>query len=142
MRLRAQQNNKIKHNVKSTLSQNHPLKQQQHQTTHSLYPDLLPLYHPYELSDFPDSIWPYYTFAKNHPYLPYVTVTLYVFTIFYLQKLMEKRKAFDLRGPLIVWNLGLSVFSLIGFMRTAPMLYHNIFVQVSNNNGRGAEPFE
>ncbi|GMH95757.1 hypothetical protein TrVE_jg12739 [Triparma verrucosa] len=97
-----------------------------------LYPDLLPLYHPYELSDFPDLIWAYYTFAKNHPYLPYVTVTLYVFTIFYLQKLMEKRKAFDLRGPLIVWNLGLSVFSLIGFMRTVPMLYHNIFVQFEN----------
>jgi elongation of very long chain fatty acids protein 6 len=39
---------------------------------------------------------------------------------------MERLKPFDLRGPLAAWNLGLALFSFVGFLRTAPHLVHYV----------------
>mmetsp|Transcript_15393 Transcript_15393/g.46408 ORF Transcript_15393/g.46408 Transcript_15393/m.46408 type:complete len:220 (-) Transcript_15393:607-1266(-) len=40
---------------------------------------------------------------------------------------MKNREAFDLKGPLMFWNLGLSIFSWIGASRTVPHLLYNIY---------------
>jgi hypothetical protein len=40
---------------------------------------------------------------------------------------MQNRKPFDLKGPLALWNLGLSVFSFMGAIRTVPHLLNNIY---------------
>lgn len=39
---------------------------------------------------------------------------------------MAGAKPFGLQTSLIAWNAGLSLFSLIGFLRTAPHLLHTI----------------
>ena len=46
----------------------------------------------------------------------------YVVTIFGIQKFMEKRPKYNLRGPLMVWSLGLSVFSFCGLWKAG--LFH------------------
>lgn len=40
---------------------------------------------------------------------------------------MEKRKPFDLRIPLALWNLLLAVFSFIGSLRTLPFLANTVY---------------
>jgi elongation of very long chain fatty acids protein 6 len=49
---------------------------------------------------------------------------IYILTIFSVQKYMKNRPAFQLRGLLTCWNIMLAVFSIAGFMRTAPELFH------------------
>lgn len=46
----------------------------------------------------------------------------YVVTIFGIQKFMEKRPKYSLRGPLMVWSLALFVFSFCGFYKST--LFH------------------
>ena len=47
---------------------------------------------------------------------------LYIITIFYIQHEMKSRKPFSLRIPLIIWNLGLTLFSAATVTRLAPDL--------------------
>lgn len=49
---------------------------------------------------------------------------IYIFTIFSVQRLMKDRQPFQLRGALTCWNLMLAAFSIMGFLRTAPELFH------------------
>lgn len=49
---------------------------------------------------------------------------LYVIIIFLGQHYMENRPKFELRGLLSLWNTCLACFSIIGFCRTAPELFH------------------
>eukprot|EP01068_Selenidium_serpulae_P010880 Selendium_serpulae@DN5553_c0_g1_i2.p1 len=58
--------------------------------------------------------------SRCNAYLAPLMAALYLFAIFFGQKFMENRKAFLLRGPLKVWNLGLAVFSLLGAIRVVP----------------------
>ncbi|GMR45564.1 hypothetical protein PMAYCL1PPCAC_15759 [Pristionchus mayeri] len=44
----------------------------------------------------------------------------YVIVIFAGRKLMESRKPFSLDTPLFVWNAGLAIFSILGFLRVTP----------------------
>lgn len=44
----------------------------------------------------------------------------YVVTIFGLQHWMKERKPYSLRGPLIVWNTLLAIFSIFGVYRCLP----------------------
>ncbi|KAK6054360.1 GNS1/SUR4 family protein [Cooperia oncophora] len=44
----------------------------------------------------------------------------YVALIYAGQKFMEGRKPFGLEKPLFAWNLGLAIFSLVGFLRMTP----------------------
>ncbi|GMR44001.1 hypothetical protein PMAYCL1PPCAC_14196, partial [Pristionchus mayeri] len=44
----------------------------------------------------------------------------YLIVIFAGQKLMESRKPFALDTPLLLWNFGLAVFSILGFIRVTP----------------------
>jgi len=49
---------------------------------------------------------------------------IYVAAIFSIQKFMKNRQPFQLRGALTCWNLMLAAFSIMGFLRTAPELFH------------------
>jgi elongation of very long chain fatty acids protein 6 len=46
----------------------------------------------------------------------------YVLTIFGIQKFMKNRQRYNLRNPLMVWSLALSVFSFCGFWKAS--LFH------------------
>jgi len=51
----------------------------------------------------------------------------YICVIFLLQAWMKNRPAYKLRKPLVVWNIMLAVFSIFGFLRTAPeIIYINM----------------
>ncbi|VVC40584.1 ELO family,ELO family, conserved site [Cinara cedri] len=48
---------------------------------------------------------------------------IYVILVFGIQRLMRKYTRFQLKGPLILWNIMLATFSLVGLSRTAPELF-------------------
>jgi len=49
---------------------------------------------------------------------------LYLMIIFSVQKLMKNRQPFQLRRALTCWNICLAAFSIMGFLRTAPEIFH------------------
>jgi elongation of very long chain fatty acids protein 6 len=51
---------------------------------------------------------------------------IYVVLVFTGQWLMKNRPAFNLRMPLIAWNIGLAVFSIVGAIRTIPELVDSV----------------
>ena len=51
-------------------------------------------------------------------------VGIYMLVIFTGQQLMANRPRYELRGPLICWNLMLATFSIIGACRTIPELLY------------------
>lgn len=62
---------------------------------------------------------------------------IYVVLVFTGQWLMKNRQAFSLRMPLIMWNLGLAVFSIVGAIRTIPelvdsVLFHGVVHSICN----------
>ncbi len=57
-------------------------------------------------------------FTSEHRFISYACVAAYLIIVFQGKAFMEKREAFDLRGPLAVWNGFLSLFSTIGMFRT------------------------
>lgn len=61
-------------------------------------------------------------FINRNWHLAFVAGAVYILVIFGLKSWMAKRDAFDLRRGLFVWNLGLGIFSMIGFIRVAPGL--------------------
>jgi hypothetical protein len=67
------------------------------------------------------------TLNKWH-YSFYISV-VYLITIFSIQKLMENRKAFNLRGYLTAWSILLALFSIFGTIRVGPEFVHVIFNQ-------------
>ena len=58
------------------------------------------------------------------PLLPIIVCTLYVVLVFAGRKIMENKKPFGLRPLLILWNGSLSLFSIIGAIRTVPHLLY------------------
>lgn len=48
----------------------------------------------------------------------------YICLIFMGQGWMRHREPFKLRKQLVLWNIGLAVFSIFGFSRTVPELLH------------------
>ena len=64
---------------------------------------------------------------------------VYVVSIFTLQKVMEKRRKFSLQVPLLLWNTGLCIFSIVGsYMTVSPqfrvLLYHGVQASVCGRN--------
>ena len=51
-------------------------------------------------------------------------VGIYILVIFSAQQWMANRPRYELRGPLICWNLMLAFFSILGACRTIPELFH------------------
>ncbi|XP_067132836.1 very long chain fatty acid elongase 6-like isoform X2 [Centruroides vittatus] len=70
----------------------------------------------------------------------------YVIVIFSVQRFMRNRPALDLKTPLIIWNLGLALFSLGGTVRMLPGFLHIIqefgftFSVCDNQYGRRIQP--
>jgi GNS1/SUR4 family len=63
----------------------------------------------------------------DHPWIPFVACGLYVVAIFKGQAYFKDRPAWNWRKSLAAWNLLLSVFSIIGFLRVAPQVIHNFY---------------
>lgn len=65
-----------------------------------------------------------YDWMNQWWWLSIVYSAIYVVMIYYGRSLMESRERFELRIPLILWNVGLALFSLFGMLRCVPeMLY-------------------
>ena len=57
-------------------------------------------------------------------YTAFYWIAAYMVIIFTGQSYMSTRDAFKLKTPLVIWNLGLAVFSIIGTLRTMPEMLH------------------
>ena len=68
------------------------------------------------------------------PYVPIVAVLLYGCFIVMGQFYLSNQSRWDWRMTMSFWNLGLSVFSAIGFLRTAPALMHNFYYYTIQDN--------
>ena len=56
-------------------------------------------------------------------------IAIYLITLVVLSKWMQNRKRFELKGLLVLWNLGLAVFSVFGTLRLAPELVRIVSVE-------------
>ena len=54
--------------------------------------------------------------------------TVYLILVFLGKRWMRDRPAFSLRRPLTMWNTGLAVFSIVGFLTHFPFLVRNLLV--------------
>lgn len=66
-----------------------------------------------------DPFW-WHDFVSTHWALAVYAGVAYLVTIFGIQHVMKNRPAFDLRIPLFWWNIGLGIFSIVGFSRFLP----------------------
>jgi elongation of very long chain fatty acids protein 6 len=95
------------------------------------------------IRDFPHGYYSSYEFEKSfldfgkvfefmheNWWIPFSAGILYLAVIFTLQEFMKKRKPLELKWPLFTWNLAIGLFSLAGFLRTAPDLFY--FPSISN----------
>lgn len=62
------------------------------------------------------------TIIVNNPLLPIYLSLGYALSILVIGKWMAQREAFRLRGPLLLWNTFLAVFSIAGTVRVWPEL--------------------
>jgi elongation of very long chain fatty acids protein 6 len=65
-------------------------------------------------------------YMMEHPMIPIAAVVLYGILILIGQRYFATRDRWDWRRSMAIWNFGLSLFSCIGFIRTAPKLLHNL----------------
>ena len=62
---------------------------------------------------------------REHPGIPFAACLVYALFIVLGQRFFASRKAWNWRGPMAAWNLGLSAFSFVGLTRSLPQLIHN-----------------
>ena len=67
-----------------------------------------------------------YRWMNEWWWLSIVYSIIYVILIYYGRSLMESRPRFELRLPLVLWNLGLAIFSLFGVARCVPEMIHGL----------------
>jgi len=63
----------------------------------------------------------------ENPWVPVTTILLYGLFILMGRSYFETRPPWNWRTPLAVWNLCLSIFSLMGFCRALPPILHNLY---------------
>lgn len=85
------------------------------------FPALANFYFSWETSYVPFSLM---KFSRTRYWLAPLVVTLYIIFVYFGPKIMENRKAFDLKTPLKYWNLLLAIFSFIGMLRIVPHLVY------------------
>jgi hypothetical protein len=91
--------------------------------------DIVGLHHPYVFNferKFTDKTYAQniYAWMNKWWWLSIVYSIIYVFLIYFGRSLMDKRERYELRVPLILWNVGLSLFSIFGMIRCVPeMIY-------------------
>jgi hypothetical protein len=96
-----------------------------------VYPALERFYTSHEM--FYDPI-PVLLWMQAHTWLPIVACVLYVVGIVGGQAYFATRERWNWRYSLAAWNLFLSVFSLMGMLRTAPHLFHNMLTLSFRDN--------
>jgi elongation of very long chain fatty acids protein 6 len=64
------------------------------------------------------------TWMKTYWFLLFPVTTFYLLTIYFGQKIMKNRPAFELRSIFILWNLGLAIYSILGTVRSVPELIY------------------
>ncbi|CAF4801640.1 unnamed protein product, partial [Rotaria socialis] len=67
-----------------------------------------------------------YNWMNKWWWLSIVYSIIYVGFIYYGRSLMEKRERFELRLPLILWNVALALFSIFGMIRCVPEMIYGI----------------
>lgn len=70
-----------------------------------------------------------YRWMNEWWWLSIVYSIIYVILIYYGRSLMESRPRFELRLPLILWNVSLAIFSLFGMARCVPEMIHSLAKQ-------------
>ena len=73
-------------------------------------------------------------FANEYSALPVGIVATYLAGCYWGQRYMATRKAMDLKTPLAMWNLFLSIFSFIGMLKTVPHLMYNLQTMSMEDN--------
>jgi elongation of very long chain fatty acids protein 6 len=89
--------------------------------TKEIYGEVFEFEYLFESKTYVDS-WG--TFMQEYWILSVLTSILYVMLIFSGKIYMKNRPKFDLRKPLIAWNMLLGLFSIFGAVRTWPELIH------------------
>src|SRR5665811_1692628 len=79
---------------------------------------------PWEMEKYDFNLWNN-RLIDNWQYILVVS-SIYVILVHWGQQWMESRKPFKLQGPLICWNLFLTISSLIMFIRLLPEFLHEI----------------
>jgi hypothetical protein len=64
--------------------------------------------------------------ANSHFNWVIMSCVLYVILVFWGQEKMRSRPAFELKGPLLAWNLFLAIGSFLAFSRMFPELRHEL----------------
>jgi len=65
-----------------------------------------------------------YVWMNKWWWLSIVYSVIYVGLIYYGRSLMEKREPYQIRIPLVLWNVSLALFSIFGMIRCVPeMIY-------------------
>lgn len=88
------------------------------------YPSLSSFYTEFEKEYDPIPIL--HMMMGNNYIIPTIAVVLYLLFCYFGKQIMADRPAFDLLQPLAFWNLGLSLFSAYGAIRTVPHLLHRV----------------
>lgn len=58
---------------------------------------------------------------NKYAYAPFfIGIVVYLSMIYFGQKIMANREPLKLKGPLVVWNSALAIFSILGFARVFP----------------------
>jgi hypothetical protein len=73
--------------------------------------------------------FPWGELVRRYTWVPFLACALYCLACFVGVRVMAGRPALSLRGPLRAWNLGLALFSAVGFLRITPHLVHTIATQ-------------
>jgi elongation of very long chain fatty acids protein 6 len=67
-----------------------------------------------------------YEWMNKWWWLSIVYSIIYVILIYYGRALMESRERLEARLPLILWNLGLAIFSVFGMIRCLPEMVYSL----------------
>lgn len=67
-----------------------------------------------------------YTWMNEWWWLSIVYSIIYVILIYVGRAMMQSRERFELRVPLILWNLGLAIFSIAGMIRCVPEMIYSL----------------
>lgn len=100
------------------------------------FPVLEPLYFWFEKYHKSDSVIQYVgtrEWMENHPEIPITAVILYATFIYFGQKHMKNRPAFEWRKGLALWNLLLTVYSAISVVRGVHPLYNYATLPLKEN---------
>jgi hypothetical protein len=85
------------------------------------------------LTDFEknwDPSW-WLKFTEDNYWIPCVAITCYLSFCFGVRRLMEGHQPFNIKMPLAIWNMGLSLFSTCGMFRTVSALARNSILSSS-----------